>query len=129
VWPKVAPWIAQAVGEEYVESLEIIKQDAMRGTAQIWVGHSPIDQQIEVVCVTEVHILGKTRTCVVRWLAGIEVELWSQELEALIENWAKHHECLAIQVWGRKGWERVCKPLGYSHSFTVLHKRLDLGVH
>lgn len=130
-WPKVAPWIAQAISAEpemQQEDLEVIKQNCLRGTSQIWIGHDERGD-IELVCVTELHMLGKELTCVVRWLSGINVDNWTTELDTYIEHWAKERGCLKLQIWGRRGWQRALKPLGYIHEFTVIGRRIDREVH
>jgi len=45
-------------------------------------------------------------------------------LYPVIEAYAKEDNCSAIEVWGRKGWERVGKEYGYEYIHTVVRKRL-----
>ena len=43
----------------------------------------------------------------------------------VLEQFAKELECSNMSVWGRPGWERALKPLGYKKAYTVMVK--DLG--
>ena len=121
-WTIVAPYILQAVGEEVDKTdVEYIKAAAQRGVAQIWVIHRA--KHIEAVLVTETAFYGGRRTLVLRWLAGVEVEEWL-DLLSYVEDWAYANQYERIEVWGRKGWEKVLRTQQYLHQFTVLGKPL-----
>ena len=59
------------------------------------------------------------------WLAGgtLKSDL-TPVLECAVRE-ADRLECDAIEVEGRKGWERVLQPHGFEHKRTVLVKELE----
>lgn len=127
VWHLVAPYIAQAIGDSDTWSdLDAIKQKAKNGYATVWIGRDQ-EKQIDVVFVTEPWILDGRKALVIRWLCGKNLKEWLPDLEYL-EDWAMANGFQAMQVWGRPGWVRVLKPLGYKHEFTVLSKPLIRGL-
>jgi len=127
IWHIVAPWIAQAIGDSDTWSdLDTIKENALRGHAHIWIGKDQQDQ-MDVVFVTETWFLDGRRALVVRWLCGRNMAEWIGDLSYL-ENWAAQNGFQSLQIWGRKGWIRACKSLGYKNEFTVLSKPLLRGL-
>lgn len=127
VWHVVAPWIAQAIGDSDTWSdLEAIKDNAKRGFSHIWIGRKP-NQEVDVVFVSETWFLDGRRAFVIRWLTGKDMNEWIEDLE-YIENWASSNGYQSVHIWGRPGWQRVCKPLGYKHEFTVMSKPLMRGL-
>lgn len=129
-WSLVAPWIAQAMDRmDNVQGLDSIRLAAISGMAQIWVGHAPVTEEIEVVMVTEGAMVNGEPVCLIRLLSGQGAHNWLSELCAFVECWAKQRGFKHMQVWGRKGWERVLRHEGYTHEATVLMKPLDHEVH
>jgi hypothetical protein len=127
IWPWVAPWIAQAIGASDTWSdLESIKDKAQQGYAHIWIGRDQSDR-IDVVFVTETWYMDGRKALVIRWLAGKEMDNWLGDLE-WIENYAVNDGYHVVHIWGRPGWQKVCKPLGYKHEFTVISKPLIRGM-
>ncbi len=126
-WPLAAPWIAQAIGaSDTWMDLDYIKQQCKEGVSNLWIGRDQAEE-IEVVLVTETWFIAGRKTCVMRWLAGRNMDAWFQDF-ATLENFAFHNGFQAIHIWGRKGWERACKSLGFTHEFTVLGKPIIRGL-
>ena len=135
IWHEIAPWIIQAmrIDEEEVKScamdLEAIKLKAKQGVMQIWLGEKPDKKDIDMVLVTESLLLANEMTLVVRWASGLGVIEDMLPDFGLLENWAKTNGYHEIQIWGRKGWEKLFRPLGYKHDFTVISRVIDRGIH
>jgi hypothetical protein len=128
-WPNVAPWIAQAMGDaETWKDLDYLKNQALHGELQIWVGENPKSGEIDIVLVTEPHMIGAKPVLVVRWMCAESLEDKLPDF-GLLEYWAREQGFHRLQIWGRKGWERKLKPLGYRHEFVVLTKDVDRGIH
>jgi hypothetical protein len=129
-WSLVAPWIAQAIDDDpdtWVD-LDVIHQQLNINGMQLWIGENPIDNEMDVVAVTEAMKFGGRLTLVIRWLSGKNVDNWVQDI-GVIEYWAKDKGFADLQIWGRRGWERKLRPLGYKHVFTAIGRNLERGMH
>lgn len=128
-WASVAPMIAKAIGGNFIEEeLLIVKHKAEQGVAQIWIGSHPETDVVDFVMVTEGMVLDNIPTLVIRWLTADDFQACSVDL-ALLENWALHQGYRRLQAWGRPGWQYKLKPLGFHHSFTVMDKFIEKGLH
>ncbi len=128
-WAKIAPWIAQAIeGSRAAQDLEQVKARAMNGSMQIWIGANPRTKLVSMVLVTEAILIDEIPMLVLRMLAGVDIDECLPDM-ALIESWAIGKGFHSLQVWGRKGWEKKLKPLGFRHEYTILSKVLDKGLH
>lgn len=127
-WPRVAPWILQAIGDESTwGDIEHIKRELESGCAQLWVVRDT-HLNIQLVVITETMLIGGEPSCVLRWAGGHRVKDLTFDV-GFIEAWAKARGISHIQIWGRRGWERLFKPLGYKHDFCVLSKSLVERIH
>lgn len=128
-WPRVEPWIAEAIGkEDPSEDLRIIKHKALNNVAQIWIGQKPVTWEIDLVLVTEGMVLDEIPTLVLRWCTAENLGDKLIDL-GLIELWAFKNGYRRLQAWGRRGWERKLRALGFNHSFTVMDKFIQQGLH
>lgn len=128
VWHLVAPWIAQAIGQEDTwTDLSTIHERAKQGIARIWIGEN-LKHEIDVVLVSETWHMDGRQILVLRWLAGKNMEEWLQDI-SVVEAFAAANGFHAVQIWGRPGWIKAMKPLGYKHEFAVVSKPLIRGLH
>lgn len=58
------------------------------------------------------------------WLAGGDMESCLDTMLEASDYYAEKHECDGIEVVGRRGWEKVLKPHGFSHKRVMLIKEL-----
>lgn len=127
-WPIAAPWIAQAIGESDTwKDLDDIKKQIKENISTLWIGRNP-DGSVYAVLVTETWYMAGRKVLVLRWLCGCDFEEIKDDF-FLIENFAQNNGFQDIHIWGRKGFEKVCKPLGFEHAFTVLSKPVMRGLH
>jgi len=47
----------------------------------------------------------------------------------LLHSWAIQHKVNYLEILGRKGWEKVLRPYGFTHNHTSLLKRIDQELH
>ena len=57
--------------------------------------------------------------------AGEDWDEYGPAVLAEVELVAKDYDCKYVTIWGRHGWQRKLKPLGYNHIYTVLMKEVD----
>ena len=94
-------------------TLDAVEQEILVGRAQFWpMEHSAV--------VTQIHSYPLGRVLRV-WLAGGR---WDELVKALphADAYARSQECVAVEVEGRPGWERLLK--GYQKRRVLLVKEL-----
>lgn len=129
VWPVLAPWLIQALGEtDSWQDIGQLREEAERGTTQLWVAQHKLTQDILMVCITEGMNLNGKPTLVIRWLGGRHPEMWLDDI-GIIERWAAIQGFHKVEVWGRAGWNKMLKPHGYREIYRVLEKIVDRGIH
>jgi hypothetical protein len=134
-WPVVAPWILPAIADEPLPmEVDYIKQCAERAQQLIFVAQKGEPRKleassIEAVLVAEIAFYLGVRTLICRWLGGkSESASWLEHI-SFLEAWAQQNGFLRVEIWGRKGWERIFKPHGYVHESTHLGKFLRRSTH
>jgi hypothetical protein len=60
----------------------------------------------------------------VPFCGGERMEQWLPDILQALKDHARHNGCSSVEVFGRKGWERVLKPHGYTHTYTTLELEL-----
>ena len=98
------------------KDLEKTLRDIELQKKQLWV----IDD-LRAVLITELLSNG---TCLLYMVTGEGIDDWGTETIHHIEQWAKHAGCHTVLAVGRKGWEKVGKPFGYSVAYTTFKKEL-----
>lgn len=126
-WATLAPWIAQSIFDSSVPAeLAEIKAKLIEGKMQVW--FATRDQSMQFILVTEGFRIDGLNTLVLRMAVGFDVDLLLPDFH-LLENWARNAGFSQIQVWGREGWKRKLRPLGFRFGYTCLTKELDRKTH
>ena len=79
------------------------------------------DNGIQVAGTTSFVYYGNKKMCRIETVAGTERGDWLWTLQE-VEEWAKLNECIAMDIFGRKGWEKVLKPFDYNFEAVLLRK-------
>lgn len=105
LWAHARPFIERFSDETMVVSAEDLYRDISAGEKQLWLIEE--GARVTAVVVTQVYSTRKGSICCV-WAAcgnsGIGLLL---DALAEIEKWARSIGCVALEIRGRKGWERV----------------------
>jgi hypothetical protein len=128
-WPKCAPWLIQAIGaaDEW-DQIDEIRQDVAKGRMQLWVVQNEQNAEVLATFVTEIQLVGRAKTLVVRWMGGKEIDKWLDDL-GVIERWGQRNDLTSVEIWGRPGWSKRFAPHGYREDFRVISKRIDKELH
>lgn len=117
-WVHAEPLLAKTL--EYCdgryETIDIYKFLKDRDM-QLWVSYND-DKKMAVACVTEIIQYPRKKVMNIVFLAGIESETWLHCCENL-KAFALSHGCQSVYGYGRKGWEKVSKPLGFKPIHTI----------
>jgi hypothetical protein len=116
-WARCKHWIEDALeydGGHY--SIEDVWSEIVKGNATFWPGKRS-------AVVSQFWNFPKARTCN-HWLAGGDMDELLNEMQPVIDNWARANGCTEVTIAGRVGWVRAMKPYGFEPIFTVIRKRL-----
>lgn len=119
VSPLVAQWLrfrdqfAEAM-EGGPHKIELLEADVMAGRAYFWPGENA------AVVATVLEYPGGARDLQTLWAVGDAAEVLT--LEPGIAATARLLGCSGVLVEGRRGWERMLKPLGYEPWSVTVRK-------
>lgn len=121
IWLDIQPFIDRTEDEE--SPSESVYNNVKSGSWTLWLGLN--DNQIEMVMTTSfVTYPASGMMCRVETLAGSDLKSWTDTYLNLLEDWAKSHGCIAMDIFGRKGFEKALAPFGYKYEATLLRKKL-----
>ncbi len=126
VWDIVEPYISDALrkgGDNKYSTLDIrnfIKSRDM----QLWITFDN-SRELYACAVTQIISYPNEKRLLLVVVAGKDIQYWFDQ-HKLIDEWAKKQGCRAVEVYGRKGWERLHKQRnsGYEMIHTVLRRVL-----
>lgn len=86
--------------------------------ANLWIGE---DDAVRCAVVTRVHNTARGRVCEIWLMGGRDRSLWLHFIDE-IEGMARANGCVAMEIVGRPGWERVLPD--YRRSAVIIEKVL-----
>lgn len=119
IWPLVRGYLLNAI--EYADGKyteESVLESIRNRQMQLWVAG---ETEVLVACVTTICDYPGKKVCNLMFVGGKDMNEWKHSL-SLIEEWAKSLGCDSLEVWGRKGWERILSDYDVIH--TVIRKSL-----
>lgn len=116
-WFEARDDIRKAARENPSVSYLSAAKDAKEGFCQLWAYE-------DCHFATRVDANKDGRRLVVCLLGGDDLFGWGYELEKELDFLAKMYHCNIIAVEGRRGWERLLKPLGFRRETVTMVKRL-----
>lgn len=124
VWQQVAPFLNEAISySDGKFTLRKLHDLLVAKHMQLWVAVTK-KNIIKACAVTEIVDYPAKRVLFIVFAAGIEMHEWIKNIEVL-QNFAAYHDCEAVEIYGRPGWEKVLKDYGYIKTHSVY--RLQLG--
>lgn len=120
VLPNALPWIEKTLEEmAYTRwTLEGIVEELQNGKMQLWVCY---DKGKHLFVITEL-ITELTGITVHIVLGGGRFNKNMLRYLNLIENWAKGLGATGFVIWGRWGWEKLLRPLGFKFETAVFRR-------
>ena len=103
LWDDVMPELSRAVDNTQGRyTMASVYESLCCADMQLW--RTP-----DMVVVTSIYIYPEYKACCVLFMAGHDRETWVPAVKEVISDWARAHGCKRIELFGRKGWERVFK--------------------
>jgi hypothetical protein len=117
-----APMIARAMQQSpyAADTVAAVMGEVRQGKARIVrVVH---DDAVIAIGVLQGHIYDGKFAMNVWGVAGDRRELWLDDFIFYVEDYARQHGAELVTFGGRKGWEKVTKPVGYTVDYVIMSK-------
>lgn len=123
-WAELQPWVQKALDSGIGESTtHQLFMECINLHSQCWVIEE--NSVLTSVGITRINQFNEYKQLQIVTTTG---DGWSNEYgedaHKTLEAFAKDTGCRNIAVYGRRGWERALKTLGYVHAYSVLVKEL-----
>lgn len=119
-WPNIEGLLNRIV-DESVGLTDIYKLIAS-GEWVLWLCMVPESREITTVVVTTFIQYPQVKNLRIIFLSGDD-EDWAHGI-GVFEDFARNNLCHAIEILGRKGWERTLRDSGYEFQNITLRKRI-----
>lgn len=123
-WTQVEPVIRRLIEHEHRHgmTLSALAQRIASGQYKVWLLYG--EGVLSGFFMTAMYAQQNGRlVCSLSWCAGEDV-IHPDVVLPRIERYARDNGCFAIEVMGRRGWERVLRGEGFEHFYTGLIKEL-----
>ena len=98
--------------------------EQLRACTKLLLVASTREDHIDSIAVIEFLVYGSKKSLRVLYAAGQTDEQWPHYIQQ-VEQLARRYSVDFIEVWGRKGWQKMLKPLGYEANVVNFIKRID----
>ncbi len=122
VWEDVAPLLLEA--SSYADGkydLEDVYNFIVHKDMQLWVMFNA--SGICGATVTQIIKYPRKKVLMLVFIAGEHADSWLNLIDG-IKDFAKEHGCESIEGYGRPGWEKLSKPLGFEKIHTIFRLTL-----
>jgi phage pi2 protein 07 len=118
VWEHVAPQLEKAISySDGKFQLEDVYRSLIARDMQLWVVFDK-DGNLCTSVVSQILNFPRKKVFQLLFIAGKDSEDWLYLYEDL-KDFAKEHGCVAVEGYGRPGWERLSKHLGFKKIHTI----------
>lgn len=120
--PMFRPLLDRFAAETALVSADDVLAQAKRCDAQLWGYYD--GENLRGAVATRVHATTAGRFCNLWVCVGFDADDLIDGVLSEIETWARSVGCHALEIVGRRGWERRLKGRGFEKTAVVLEKRL-----
>ena len=129
IWGAAEEYLIHAVTDmDKEEFLRNIKAKIFAGMNTLWVledeNEVPVAYAVTVIFTPD----GISKTVQIYMATAQSLAMFTEQLDQFTV-WCIKREIDFIEVVGRKGWEKVLRPLGFRHNYTSLLKRISEELH
>ena len=118
----LAPTLALSGGRE---NLSTVWQRLITGEYQMWMCFDE-DFKVKGVQITRIEQYPLLKMLNLIFTGGTDLEDWHEELIAMLERFAKDHNCAGLEGVGRLGWKRFLKDYGWKVDNVICEKLFDV---
>jgi hypothetical protein len=125
-WPSVLPYIEQAFGDDPMQTPRDVYNQLEDGLADLWIVEK--DKVLKAACITQVVPYPRGHALRIWVLAGEDIKKWKQAMDVL-HAFARAHNCKRIEAFGRPGWLKLAKEIGFKDVRAMMTVPVDPATH
>ena len=120
VWPKVEPILKRVVKPQTGWTLDHVLTALQLQQMQLFV-----IGDFQAAAVTSIQNRPLHRVLWIQFIAGERLDEWIEDWKKVMEHFARHNDCTAIEFAGRRGWNHIHKSYpDYRPVLTTFRKEL-----
>jgi hypothetical protein len=121
VWHKVEPLLRRVVKPQTGYALEHVLMKLQLAHWQLWVMGD-----FQAVAITEIQNRPLHNVLWCQFVAGDNVDDWLDDWEKVQSEYAKAHNCVAVEWSGRRGWTKFKQKYGKIYKVVMTTYRKEL---
>lgn len=123
VWDRIEPLLKRVVRDESGYTIEQVLTELQFGRMQLWV-----IGDFQGIVVTQIKTPPVAPVLWVMFIAGDHMSEWLDDWKEVMEAFARHNGCKAVEFAGRKGWNKIQQHYpDYKPMWTIFRRELDDG--
>ncbi len=116
VWPQVEPCLTRVLAKiDSGNDLYDVMTKLQMTHQQLW----KINDW-DAIAITEITVFPLHKNLTVVYVSGEGMEDWLAALTDALKTFAAYKECKYIEFYGRDGWRKPTKRLGFENAFSVM---------
>ena len=125
IWDEASLVLDRSTGTAHGRySLDHIAHEIMIGEQHLWIVFDDDKKVISALTTKFVSYPGK-RLLAGQFLGGERIMRWRDSMLETLERWAVDNNCDGMEMTGRRGFERILKPHGWTPEYTVFEKMFE----
>lgn len=101
VWDRVEPLLRRVLKPVTGVTTDAVLTELQLAKMQLWV-----IGDFEAVAITSVNVRPLHKVLWVQYVAGDNMKNWLDDFIQVVESFAEHNDCVAVEFSGRQGWLR-----------------------
>jgi len=126
VWDVVAPMLIPAL-DTAAGKFEISDVYAQLRTGELLLWVVADDMTPIAALTTQLIVYPGRRAMAIDWLGGSRMKEWLPMAQAMIMRYARDNECLHLEAYGRRAWQRWLGKFGWAPEYISYRMELTDG--
>jgi len=126
LWPHVHYLIEHSIFRSQSDyTIDNIRTRINDGTARLWIIWNEKKPELIAAATTELQLLPDgRRVLVIAQLAGRDVNRMKRDFFPDLVRYARDEKCSAVRCYGRRGWSRYLKDIGFEEVWMCTERPL-----
>ena len=125
IWDEASSILGKSVGTAHGRySMDHIEHEILSGQQHLWVVFDDDKKVMSVLTTKFVSYPGKLLLAG-QFLGGEKIMYWREPMLETLERWAMDNNCDGMERTGRKGFEPILGPHGWTPEYTVFEKMFE----